>query len=466
MSRPNKRRDFLRKASLGGIIIGSSRRSLWGRSEMLHRDTLTLAPKPIYSANDQINLAMIGCGIQGFSNARAALQVPGFQIVAACDLYEGRLTRMKEVYGDDLYTTRDYREILERDDVDAVCISTTDHWHDHMTIAALNAGKAVYCEKPMVHQLDEGHAVIKAQKKSGKPLIIGSQRVSSIGVEKAKELYESGIIGELNLADIRYDRASSNGAWQYSIPTDQGPDTVDWDSYLGDAPQRDYDAKRFFRWRNYKDYGTGVAGDLFVHLFSSLHVVTSSIGPERIYASGGLRFWKDGRDVPDITLGLYDYPERAAHPAFNVQMRVNFVDGSGGGSHARLIGSEGVMTLAWDGIHIQKSKVSTVPTYGGWDSYATFSAQQQKDYAKWHKAHYGDPRPEMNGPKEMSYKYPEGYSDHVDHWTNFAKAIRDGTEIVEDGTFGLRAAGPALATNNSYYERRVINWDPKDMRIV
>lgn len=460
----SKRRDFIKKLSVGGIIAGGI------NPTSLAKEYITLSPKRLlqqpFSANDQINLAMIGCGIQGFSNARAAVQIPGVKIVAACDLYSGRLTHMKEIHGNHLFTTKNYQEILSRADIDAVCISTTDHWHDHMTIAALKAGKAVYCEKPMVHHLEEGQAIIDAEKKYKRPLQIGSQRVSSIGTEKAHELFKSGIIGELNLAEIRYDRASSNGAWQYSIPTDANTDTVDWDSYLGDAPKHEFDSKRFFRWRNYQDYGTGVAGDLFVHLFSSLHVITGAIGPERIYATGGLRFWNDGRDVPDITLGLYDYAASEVHPAFNVQMRVNFADGSGGGSHVRLIGSEGVMEIGWDGIKIKKSKVSTVPTYGGWDSFDTFSNQQQKDFEKWFKSYYGEPRKEMTSPAELQYGYPEGYSDHVDHWRYFIDSIRNGTQLLEDGSFGLRAAGPALATNNSYFEHKVINWDPVKMKII
>lgn len=126
------------------------------------------------------------------------------------------------------------------------------------------------------------------------------------------------------------DRHSANGAWQYSIPTDANANTVDWENFQGDAPKRPYDPIRFFRWRNYQDYGTGVAGDLFVHLFSALHAVTSSKGPNRILATGGLRYWKDGRDVPDVIMGLYDYPATKEHSAFNLQMRVNFVDGSEG----------------------------------------------------------------------------------------------------------------------------------------
>jgi predicted dehydrogenase len=385
--------------------------------------------------------------------------------VAACDLYAGRLVRVREVFGNDIKTMVDYREMLAMKEVDAVCISTTDHWHDWMTIAALEAGKAVYCEKPMVHRLEEGKAVIEAEKKTGGVLQIGSQRTSSLLVEKARELLFSGAIGELNLVEISADRASANGAWQYSIPTDAEAGTVDWDRFIGDAPKVSYDPVRFFRWRNYRDYGTGIAGDLFVHNFSFLHAVTGSIGPSRIYATGGLRFWKDGRDVPDITLGLYDYDARGKMPAYNVQLRVSFVDGSGSPEVTRFIGSEGVMSVGGGAIVLKKSKVKVEPSYGGWDSFQTFSEAQQKEFERWFKGKYPEGPATMIEPNEFNWSLPRGYSGHVEHWKNFAESVRNGKAVFQDGEFGLRAAGPALATNDSYFGKKVVNWDPEKMEV-
>lgn len=454
----NNRRSFLKKASLGTAAILSNRYASSNPEFLLPNDTLEDVK---YGANDQINMAFIGCGIMGLSNGRTATKIPGVRFAAACDLYEGRLTRMKELFGQDIFTSKDYKEILERSDIDAVCVSTTDHWHDHIVKAALAAGKPVYCEKPMMHKIEEGLRMIQAEKDSGLPVQVGSQRASSVTTLKAKALYESGAIGQLIMADIRYDRASSNGAWQYSIPTDAGESTVDWDRFIGDAPAHDFDKTRFFRWRNYADYGTGVAGDLFVHLFTAMHVITSSKGPEKIYATGGLRYWKDGRDAPDVTLGLYDYAETDVHPAFNVQMRVNFVDGSGGGSHVRLIGTEGVMTLGWNGLELESRSIQTSPTYGGWDSYDTFSEKQQADFKQWFEAQDYPLADTSTGT--LTYQAPDGYDTHLAHWKVFIDAIRKGTPIVEDTTFGMRAAAPSLAANMSMKSGMPVLWNPEKM---
>ena len=169
--------------------------------------------------------------------------------------------------------------------------------------------------------------------------------MSSLSNEKAKQLYDDGAIGDLVMLDFYNDRYSAEGAWQYPIPPDADPETVDFDTFLGNAPKVPYEAKRFFRWRNYKDYGTGVAGDLFVHAFSSLNYIIGSNGPNRAFATGGLRYWKDGRDVPDVSITLYDYPKTETHSAFNAAFRINFIAGSGGGGGFKLIGTEGEMEI-------------------------------------------------------------------------------------------------------------------------
>src|SRR5947209_6860973 len=262
---------------------------------------------------------------------------------------------MKEQYGGDIFTTKDYREIVNRKEIDAVLIGAPDHWHQQITVDALNAKKDVYCEKPMVQRIADGQPVIDAQHSSKQILQIGSQRVSSVVYQKARELYQSGAIGQLNMVEAWWDRNSAVGAWEYTVPPDASTNTCDWDKFQGRAPKTGWDPHRFFRWRCYQDYGTGVAGDLFVHLFSGLHFITGSQGPTRVFSTGGLRFWKDGRDVPDVLFGLYDYPETANHPAFNLILRVNFVSGAVESSGFRFTGSDGIMNV---GKNVTLSKVS------------------------------------------------------------------------------------------------------------
>jgi len=405
-----------------------------------------------HAANDQIQIALVGAGIQGTGDTITALTVPGAKLVAVCDLYDGRLTDARKLWGQELFTTRDYRELINRADVDALIVAVPDHWHRQIAVDALGKNKSVYLEKPMVQALGEGEAVIAAQKASKAVLQVGSQGLSSLGNEKAKELLAAGAIGTLNYAEGFWARNSPTGAWQYPIPADASEQTLDWDRFLGATAKRPYDPFRFFRWRNYKDYGTGVSGDLFVHLFSSLHFITGSIGPTTIMASGGLRFWKDGRDAPDVMLGMFDYPDTPAHPPFNLSLRVNFVDGTSGNTYLRLVGSEGSMDVGWDDVTLKYQKQ--------WDPLRAI----QKEYM-------GDPEPDtrkkMVPAANIVYGVEKGYKGaHYDHFSNWFRAIRTGGTVIEDPVFGYRAAAPALACNLSYYEKRAIQWDPVAMKVT
>lgn len=403
--------------------------------------------------NENIQIALIGAGGMGMGDTRYALAIPGVKLVAVCDVYDGRLERAKERWGPDLFTTRDYRQVLERKDVDAVIVATPDHWHQRITVDALHAGKHVYCEKPMVHSIDEGQAMIEAQQRSGRTLQIGSQYVSSLVYQKARELLSAGAIGQLNMVEAWLDRNSAIGAWQYSIPPDASPQTIDWDRFLGSAPKRPFEPIRMFRWRNYRDYGTGVAGDLFVHLLTGMHFATGVKGPTRVYATGGLRYWKDGRDVPDLMLALLDYP------GFTVQLKVNFESGTPEESFGvKFIGSEGTMTTSFTELRISHRPRQTEPGY----TIDTFPAAVQQEFLKSYHKQYPVRRATFDGMRpnrDDVYNPPEDFDTHQEHHRVFYETIRAGKPSVEDATFGLRAAGPALLTNISYFENRVCNWD-------
>ena len=447
----SSRRSFLGR--LGGAALAAGATPYLLLADDRRRVAQRLARQHM-SANDKINLAVIGAGGMGMADVSTALRVPGVKLVAASDCYDGRLDAARAEHGSDLFTTRDYREILARDDVDAVICATPDHWHHRISVDALEAGKSVYCEKPMVHQIAQGADVIRAERDSGRTFQVGSQGMSSLGNEKAKQLLEEGAIGQLNYAEGFWARNDPIGAWQYAIPEDGSEQTVDWDMFLGDAPARPFDPLRIFRWRNYRDYGTGVSGDLFVHLFSSLHFVTSSTGPRKVMAQGGLRHWKDGREVPDVLLGMFDYPEAEGHPAFNLSLRVNFVDGTSGSTFLRLVGNEGAMDVTWTEVVLRRNKSA-----GANDVFN----QMKADEAGFSLA----TRKEMLPPAESVYVAEDGYwGAHFDHFMNFFNGVRDGAPVEENATFGLRAAAPALACNDSYFDENVVSWDPDLMEVL
>jgi hypothetical protein len=164
-------------------------------------------------------------------------------------------------------------------------------------------------------------------------------------------------------------------------------------------------------------------------------------------------------------MGLYDYPETDKHPAFNLQMRVNFVDGSERGEGLRLIGTDGYIDMGWDAVKVVHHKISNDPGYGGWDSFETFTTSQQKDYEKWYKAKYPKVATKISA-SDIEFKAPQGYSANLDHHVNFYKGIREKAVIKEDAIFSMRAAGPALATNKSYFDKAIVNWDPEAAKVI
>jgi predicted dehydrogenase len=416
------------------------------------------------SPNDTIQFALIGAGSQGQGDTRNALNVPGVKLVAVADCYNGRLAHAKELWGPgtannvDLLTTRDYKEVLARKDIDAVIIATPDHWHKQAAVDAMKAGKDVYLEKPMIHLYSDGHEIIDTARSTNRILQVGSQRVSNVIYTKAKELLASGAIGKLNMVTARWDRNSSMGAWNYTVPVDASPETCDWPRFLGTAPKIPWNAERFFQWRKWHDYGSGVAGDLFVHLFSGTHFITGSHGPTRAMATGGIRFWNDGRDAPDVLLALFDYPE-----GFNLSLHVNFVDGGEESEGFLFTGSEGIMEIAGNTVTVSRTPLPSEPGY----TVGTFTNEMQKlTLDQYHKKYPVAPVDGKPYTAVEKFSAPKGYNDSYDHFHNFFNSVRTRQQPVEDATFGFRAAGAALLSNVSLEKSAIINWNPETMKIT
>ncbi|KPM49226.1 Gfo/Idh/MocA family protein [Jiulongibacter sediminis] len=460
----NSRRKFLQQIGATSLVAAASPLSSFANQAKAEERILRYEKG--FSSNDTVRIGVIGYGVQGHFDLRTALRVPGVELAGICDLYTGRIQNAKEEHGNDLFVTTNYKDLLDRPDIDAVLICTTDVWHARIAIDALAKGKHVYCEKPMVYKIEEGYPVMEAAKKSGKVFQVGSQRVSSIGYAKAKELLAAGEIGDLNMVNAVYDRQSSIGAWEYTIPDDASALTTNWDMFIEATERMAFDAKKFFWWRAFKEVGTGVAGDLFIHLLSGSHLITGSKGPESIYSTGQFSYWKDGRNLPDVMSGVMQYPDSPEHQAYQLTLQVNFISGTGGQEVIRLVGSEGTIDVIGNDITVKHSLMPEAPGFGGYDSLFTFSKdmreKMQKEYdAKWTTAQRKRPTKE-----DIVFKAPQGYSDHLDHFTNFFDAIRDGKPVTEDAEFGFRAAAPALACNESYFTKEIINWDPVKMKLV
>ncbi|AEL24087.1 Gfo/Idh/MocA family protein [Cyclobacterium marinum] len=446
----NKRRTFLKKMSMAGAASAIVPAAL---AKADQKSMVKLKRTSEVVADQELKIALIGAGIMGSQDMNTALKHDNVSIVAVCDLYDGRLDDAKEKWGQHLFLTKDYKEILKRKDIDAVLIGTPDHWHKQISIDAMKAGKHVYCEKPMVHSVDEGKDVIDAWKKYGKIMMVGSQGISSLGNEKAKELLAEGVIGDINYAEGFWARHSPPGAWQYNVPADGTPETVDWERYISNTTERPFDPLRFFRWRNYLDYGTGMSGDLFVHLFTSLHFITNSLGPNKVSAMGGLRYWKDGREVPDVLLGMFQYPDSEQHPGFNLSLRCNFVDGTSGSTYLKIVGSKGSMDVKWDEVVVKTNKQTSSD-----DPFLEAQAKMRGEVSD---------RKKILPPNEVVYKVEPGYKGaHYDHFGNFFKAIRENGQVEENPVFAFRAAAPALLCNDSYFQDEFIKWDPVNMKLV
>jgi predicted dehydrogenase len=209
-----------------------------------------------------------------------------------------------------------YREMLAADDIDAIIIAAPDHWHARMAIDAARAGKHVYVEKGLTRTLDEVYAVRDAIKASGVVFQLGHQGRQTESYIKAKEAVEKRLLGKINLVEVCTNRNSPNGAWVYDIHPDANERTVDWAQFEEPCEvKHPWSPERFFRWRCWWDYGTGLSGDLLTHEYDAVNQILGMGIPGSAASSGGVYFYKEKdyyvnevREVPDIWNAVFEYP--------------------------------------------------------------------------------------------------------------------------------------------------------------
>ena len=425
--------------------------------------TVLLTPEPLIAAqqrraapSDRVRFGIIGVGMEGAGLLGESIRLPNVECAAACDLYDGRHVLAREIVRPDLPVTRRYQELLANKDIDCIVAAVPDHWHRQIVVDAVSAGKDIYCEKPMSHSAADGVAMVDAARKSGRIVQIGSQRVSSAICAKAKEMIAAGMLGDLMLVEGWNGRNDPTGAWQYPPPFDLSPSNLDWDTWQGDVrPKRPFDPILFARWRCWKEYGTGVAGDLLVHLISGMMFMLGiNEPPAQASSVGGIRHWKDGRNMPDVHAALYYYGD------LPVYMRLNAATAMP--ETYRFQGSKGLLEVNGGGL--------TFTPQAGTDSYpsyytGSFPRAMREEYLKrWHAEN--DARVAKEGLSEIvTYRHGD-MDDLTPHLSVFFDAVRTRKPVVEDAVFGHNAALACHMANESYFRKAAVRWDEGAKRIV
>jgi predicted dehydrogenase len=397
-----------------------------------------------FAANDRVGIGMIGVGIRGTQLLNNFKAIPGVEITSVCDAYDGHFTAVREGVRADLPVARDYREILNRRDVDAVVIATPDHWHLRMALDALAAGKHIYLEKPMTWSIEQGMELRRAAEKSDRVIQVGSGAGSSAAAKKAAALIASGAIGQLTMIRLCNNRNSPEGAWVYPIPPDASEKTIDFKRFLGPAPDRPYDPKVFFRWRCWWEYSGGVATDLFVHLLTMIHGVTGAKAPKSVVSQGGLYRWKDGRTVPDVMNSIFEYNE-----GFIADMYVNLNNGRD--PHPpTFMGTEGTITFERDSSRATRVVLIPEPVPPPVQSYGSLGwpEQMRRQYLS-----SGGRRSEPKKSEEFVVDSAEN------HQATFIAAVRQGKGLAEGPFQGFAASGAAHLANLAWKNGRRMGWD-------
>ncbi|MGH9667095.1 MAG: Gfo/Idh/MocA family protein, partial [Bryobacteraceae bacterium] len=352
--------------------------------------------------------------------------------VAVCDTYAGHLARAKDqvetLGGNTPKTYTDYRDMLADPNVDSVFISTPEHLHYSMFMAAIKAGKNIYCEKPLAHTIEQGQEMVKAAEKAGKVVQVGTQNRSNSLYIKAKEMVAQGMIGDIHYVRAYWYRNSldNNPAWRYEIPDDTNPENTDWDKFLGPAPKRPFDKQRYFQWRLYWDYSGGISTDLLVHQTDITNFVCGKVLPKSCMASGGIYRWvNDDREVPDTLSALYEYPDR-----FHINYSSYFGnDHYGYGEN--FMGNEGTIEV------LNRQTLNFYPE--------TFRGKAPERVA---------------ARKEIHLDLPGNDNKAVEaHVRNFIEAILGKAKIVAPVEIGQQAAISGHLATLSYRNNKKIYWD-------
>lgn len=387
----------------------------------------------VKGANDRIRIGVIGCGVIGRHHLDTLLNISeddNFEIVAISDVYrtraEGFQARVKEK-GGQAQVVDSYEKILDMADVDKVLIATPEHSHAYLTLDALDAGKHVYCEKPMTHKVQEGLRVVEKAKDTGLQLQVGVQGMADDSYSSAYEAIKGGALGTVVQAQIDYVRNYGElGPWRIGdIDDREKPEDLDWNAWLRPTKRIPWDPHRYFEWRCYSDYSGGVATDLFIHRLTRILKACGLTFPERVVGMGGIYTWDDGRDMPD---------------SFEMLAEYGAIEGITNGMTVHVLG-----TMANDesNAHCIRGAKATLYFRGpGWEIVDLESDEVVQTHER------------------------TGGEDVDPHHRNHHKAIREGVELNCPPELGLYGVVACSMANESWREKRMLAWNDRRQKVV
>jgi predicted dehydrogenase len=411
-----RRRTFLQGGAFAALTAVSARR--------------------VHGADNRVRVGLIGCGVRGTHVARLMAQAPGTAFVAACDVYDPHAAAAAKWAGGDCKTTRDFRHVLDNKDVDAVLVATPDHWHAIQTVLACRAGKDVYVEKPMAHNVREGRAIVAAARKHDRVVQVGTQHRSADHYRFAAKLVQAGDLGKVHFVRLwNYTNVFPNGIGKQ--PDADPPAGLDWDLYLGPAPKVPFNRGRFlnsFRW--FWDYAGGLITDFGTHRLDSMHQIMNADTPLTVSATGGRFALADGAETPDVLQVTYEYP------GFVVSYECCTINGQGTGGRT-------------PGRAYYRARGADDRPHG--EAFHGTSGTLFSDRIGFEVV------PELESgrqPKGKMAKQDAVGRDATDlHAANFIECVRSRKDPAAPVEVGQRAATAAHLANIAYRTGRKLKWD-------
>jgi len=387
-------------------------------------------------ANDRIGVAMIGVGTRGIYLLERAQEAPNAEIRVIGDLYDGNLKRAAAATRNKkAEITKDWEKAVASRDVDVVFVATPDFWHAPMTIRAAELKKHVYVEKALCRTLAEAKAIRKAVKDNKVVLQLGHHQNSDPFFIKAREIFRSGRLGKVALARTSIDRTSAWPEWQFytayniqQAPKEASAETIDWKRFVAGATEIPYDVERFFRWRCWWEYGTGIAGDLMSHQWDGVNMIAGLGIPEAVQTMGGLYFWKQDRDVPDQWHTMFEYPKKEMNVLFACTFHNRHQ-----GTNTYILGRDATLEVHSDWCRV-------------WDG-------------EWKPGNRGK-------PPAPEYAMKKGEIEVTNHIRNFIDCVRSGETPRCGMDRAWEEAVAVVMSVESYFRERKVKWDPVNEQVL